>query len=377
LVAAFLAVAVVAGLLYSHAVLSRQSPTNKCTTAPNTSPIARNAGRLGSFTEYSVPANLGYVGDITAGPDGSLWFIGGGAHNGSGDFIVKVTTSGTFTEYAVPTAFTSLSAIAAGPDGNIWFTERFGVPGLIQRGGPASGTRTTVGKVAKVTTSGTFTEYTIPTVDTSPGGITAGPDCNLWFTDQGTNKVVKVTTSGSFTEYTIPTAHSAPGAITTGPDGNLWFIEFTAGKLARVTTSGRITEFALPTAGRPVGIAAGPDGNLWITERGLYGGGQGGKVAKVTTSGVFTEYTVPNPNGFLGLITAGPDGNLWFSDGATIDRVTTSGSFTEYVIPTTTDGVGSTEGITAGPDGNIWFTEHTGLGQHDQVNKLVALPART
>jgi virginiamycin B lyase len=104
--------------------------------------------------------------------------------------------------------------------------------------------------VAKVTTSGSFTEYTIPTVPASPGeftpgpaGITAGPDGNLWFTDPFSNKVARVTTSGIFTEYSIP------GTVQMSP--------------------------ALPTSGYPASITAGPDGNIWFTEA------WGNKVAKV------------------------------------------------------------------------------------------------
>jgi hypothetical protein len=50
-----------------------------------------------------------------------------------------------------------------------------------------------------------FTEYPIPTASSSPYGIVAGPDGNLWFTESGTNKIGKVTTTGAFTHYSIPT----------------------------------------------------------------------------------------------------------------------------------------------------------------------------
>jgi hypothetical protein len=40
--------------------------------------------------------------------------------------IARVTTSGVFTEYEVPTAFGNPPGIAVGPDANIWFTEGLG-----------------------------------------------------------------------------------------------------------------------------------------------------------------------------------------------------------------------------------------------------------
>lgn len=41
----------------------------------------------------------------------------------------------------------------------------------------------------------TVTEYTIPTLASTPTGITAGPDGNLWFTESAGNKIGKITTS--------------------------------------------------------------------------------------------------------------------------------------------------------------------------------------
>ena len=76
-----------------------------------------------------------------------------------------------------------------------------------------------------------------------------------------------ITTTGTVTEYAIPTATSSPTGITTGPDGNIWFAETNANKLGRISPSGVITEFAITTSSTgPSGIAVGSDGNLWFTE---------------------------------------------------------------------------------------------------------------
>ena len=67
--------------------------------------------------------------------------------------------------------------------------------------------------------------------------------------------------------YPVPTAGSYPGGITAGPDGALWFTEFSGNKIGRITTAGAITEHAVPTAGSdPEDITTGPDGALWFTE---------------------------------------------------------------------------------------------------------------
>src|SRR6266446_9138155 len=97
--------------------------------------------------------------------------------------------------------------------------------------------------------AGTITEFPIPT-KSAPIGITAGPDGNLWFTEitQGAGEIGRITPSGRFTVFPVPTASSMPEGITAGPDGNLWFTEESAGKIGRSTTAGAITEFSTPTA---------------------------------------------------------------------------------------------------------------------------------
>jgi virginiamycin B lyase len=138
----------------------------------------------------------------------------------------------------------------------------------------------------------TITEFPIPTPNSGPVGITAGPDGALWFTEAGTGKIGRITTAGTLTEFPIPTPNSGPVGITAGPDGALWFTEFgcffppcPASKIGRITTAGAITEFA--AGSRLQGITAGPDGALWFTEAGT------GKIGRITTAGTLTEFAVP------------------------------------------------------------------------------------
>jgi streptogramin lyase len=110
--------------------------------------------------------------------------------------------------------------------------------------------------------------FPIPTASSASDGITAGPDGNLWFTEQNGNQIGMINpTTHVIAEFPIPTANSAPDAITTGPDGNLWFTEsytFQIGILNPTTRT--IAEHPVPfAAGSPQGITTGPDGNVWIT----------------------------------------------------------------------------------------------------------------
>jgi streptogramin lyase len=263
----------------------------------------------------------------------------------------------TFTEYSVPTPGSSPGGIAAGPDGNLWLTE------------------SAANKVARVTPTGSISEYTIPYLGfdahnglnddpagVKPIGIVTGPDGNLWFAENNGHAVGRVTPSGSFTQYAT-TGYS--GFITAGPDGNLWLTEGSSDKVARVTTGGTVTEYPLPdpypspTERYPGPIAVGSDHNLWFTEPGCRAcGGVVHKVAKMDTSGtLLAEYDVGGVGSFPFGITAGPDGNLWVVEfgGNNVARVTTSGVVTEFPI-TTASSVPIM--ITAGPDGKLWFTEN-------------------
>jgi len=226
----------------------------------------------------------------------------------------------TITDFPVTTS-------GSGPDGNLWFTEFF------------------VGKIGRITTDGTVTEF--PAAG-NPQFVVVGSDGNLWFTEQSIDKIGHMTTAGSFGDYPVISANAGLVGIAPGPDDNLWFCEAGAGNVGRITTSGSVTEF--PVSGFPLQIAAGPDGNLW------YGEFEGGAIGRITTSGQTHDFPTGVPNSQPQGITAGPGGVLWFTDtGANqIGRITTSGAVTEYPIPTPDANL---LGIAPGPDGNLWFAE--------------------
>jgi streptogramin lyase len=196
----------------------------------------------GTITEYTRTAG-GYLDQIAAGPDGNLWFTA--SKSGGSSEVGKITTAGTITEYTLPEG-SAPNGIVAGPDGNLWFTEAGKIAKITTSGtvteytlpGSMVANNITVGpdgnlwftatlfnasEVGKITTSGTVTEYALPE-KSNPRGIAAGADGNLWFTEYGTSKIGRITTSGTITEYTL-TQH--PWDITAGPNDELWFTEQT------------------------------------------------------------------------------------------------------------------------------------------------------
>ncbi len=249
----------------------------------------------------------------------------------------------TINEFSLPSLPGGASSephwITAGPDGNLWFTVNI------------------AGEIGRITPSGTVTEFPLPNSDCQPADITTGPDGNLWFTEsaatpigggQFANHIGRITPNGVITEFTLPTVYSSPWGIAVGPDGNIWFTDLYGNEIGKITMSGQVTEYPIPTADSfPRGIVAGPDGNLWFTES------QGNNIGRITTAGVITEFSIPDPQ--PAEITLGPDGNLWFTDASdAVDRITPTGVTTRF--PISAFGTAAA-GITTGPDGNLWLIE--------------------
>src|SRR5262249_25717322 len=137
-----------------------------------------------------------------------------------------------------------------------------------------------------------ITEYNIPA---KPVGIAAGPDGNIWFTEELNNGTYKIgvfspSSNTVIAQYAIPNSGRAE-AITAGRDGNLWFVD-TTGKIGMITTAGVITEYPVPNA-QPVAITSGPDGNIWFTGTGTLISGTGGNYPNII--GVVTLTAAATP----------------------------------------------------------------------------------
>jgi streptogramin lyase len=265
-----------------------------------------------------------------------------------------------FVEYPLASGSSPLG-VTAGADGNIWFTESFSQ------------------KIGRITPAGVITEFPIvhPDTDLKPGFIAAGPDGNLWFGEShagAKGRIARMTPDGTLTEFAVPSGDS-PLGIAAGADGNLWFTENFGNRIGRITTAGAITEFPLAFGSYPEGIAAGPDGNLWFVET-------GGKVGRMTTGGQLTEFPVPAGSFSLFDIAAGPDGNMWFTELDTqsgksrIGRITPDGAVTQFrlLFP-----MAAAYGITDGFDGTTWFGDVTNsaLGRITPAGRAKEFPTPT
>jgi streptogramin lyase len=285
--------------------------------------------------------------------------------------------TGGITELPFPSGFGQPFDIAAGPDGNLWFTQE------------TTGTDTiSCDHIGRITPSGSATEFPVPAVGTivSLDGaglhITAGPDGNLWYTEIGVDKIARLNPSGDVTEFPIPTTGGNPGSITSGPDGNLWFTEdvqslppasFRLGSIGRITTSGVVTEFPIATPNST------PSGIARGSDSNLwFTENLANKVARITPGGIITEFSIPTTDSGPTAITTGADGNLWFLEGLVdrIGQITPNGTITEFPIPTVNS---HPYGITSGPDGNLWFTESIAnkIGQVSPSGRITEFPIPT
>ncbi len=257
-----------------------------------------------SLVGLSTPTNPFQIGGI-AGSPGSESFNG---------VIDELQIWGNLiSQYQMQTIY---NAGTAGQCQDIWFTESNG--------------NTDIGHVSPDGSS--IQEYTPPTAGSFPWGIVAGPDGNMWFTEEFGGSVAALNPgSSSFTQYPVGVGNET--GITSGPDGSLWFLlpVLNGNNLAAVATAIPGVGFAhlyqnFSPSRSPSSITAGPDGNLWVTETAE--SPTFGAIGRLATTGNVTEFPALstinqlNPNS----MTTGPDGNLWFLNQGEVVAISTSGT---------------------------------------------------
>jgi streptogramin lyase len=270
-----------------------------------------------AFSEYPVPSPPTFGGSpsldqLSAGPGGELSFIddfGIGMINRFTHALSEDQITTDPVHYTGPIPY----LMAAGPDGNVWFTA------VLATGGASA----TLGIFHPLLHA--FTLVPLP-IGGDPHrhafDIAAGPDGNMWFTENGssgTDGAIGVSSVSSHAIHAYPLPESPPGhprvagMIASGSDDSMWFI---AGHdIGTINVSTHVVAiYPIPASvnahPRPYSIAAGPGGTVWFTDTGS--DPSIGIIDPVTHA--ITEQSIPGSGRYPLSITAGPDGNMWYTD---------------------------------------------------------------
>jgi streptogramin lyase len=302
------------------------------------------------MAEFPIRAEGGGLEGIAsgAGSDKNVWFT---LNSNNIGMINPNNPSSGVTQYPIPTYNSGPGPIAAGPDGNYWFfeetAEQFGVINPI---------------------TGHITEIPLLSISNPQvEGITAGPNGYVWFTVSNTSQIGALNTAnGQISLFPTITPGAQPYGIVEGPDGNMWFTEAGANQVGTINpTTHVVHEYLIDSSGndRAEGITVGPGDNLWFTLSGTSKIG----VMDRNTDKMVAEYST-TANAAPNAITVGPDGNLWFTEPGESDfanyyigMVTPSGTVNDYRYNSCC-GLGLPIGITGGSDNNLWFAAPVGGG---------------
>ena len=192
------------------------------------------------------------VGNLTRGPDGSVWFC-------EYHHVASISPQGKFAEYSIEGITmqdNESPTIVVGPDGKLWFTVwgAIGVSGFLASIEPVSQ------KIAA---------YPLPyPACIQTRGLAVGADSSLYVaceTDGSGSVIARVTTRGNVT--TIPYQPGFASFVTTmagGSDGKVYFSSAAAGGgLADYDPRAKIVEFRHSPIYGVGPLMAGPDGTIW------------------------------------------------------------------------------------------------------------------
>ena len=293
------------------------------------------AGQIGSFNPATITSSAGISESnavptfgVTGSPlpngitydkaDGKLWFVAQGT-NQIGMFDPATNTFNT-TAYNLPNASANPrpTSIALGSDGNLWFNDY--ATGQVNMFNPESKSFAEKGPWFPSSAA----------VSANPGaaitGVTAGPDGDIYFTAAGKGQVgwfkpsdLAATTNpdSAMGFANTPNVSSGPMEITAGPDGNVWFTENNG-----ATGDGAIGVADLATQ---VSITSGPPSSVTV-------GDPFGLTVNVTYVGTGTPFNAP----VTVSLASGPGGSLGGT--TTVSAVNGVATFTNLTLSTAGSG---------------------------------------
>lgn len=253
----------------------------------------------------------------------------------------SIARGASISEFAVPGSG-PLGGITVGPDRDLWFAD-----------GGAS-------RLRRMSTGGLL-RSSVDLGGPVPVDVVAGADGHIWTTlGDGTIGQVFLGVPPTLIGPYTPTTANAATVLAAGVDDRLWYVDPTTNVIGVTSFGSDFDETPLAPGSRPTDVATGPDGDMWVPAAGS------GTLLRVRPRPAGTdplvEMIVPTAGGGGEpyALAAGADGRMWYvkRSGNRVGRVNLDGtSPVEYTIPT----AGSRpEDIALGPDGAMWFVERDG-----------------
>jgi streptogramin lyase len=201
----------------------------------------------GTYSTFALPDAFD-VSDMTAGPDGNVWFVGSYTQGKEFAGVGYMTPTGSAVLYEVSSKTTPvLTSIASGADGNLWLTDEKN--GAIIKVAPSNGAETPY------------------PVGGNPLSITNSTKA-LIYSDASAAQLSVITTDGVSTVYPAPKGQH-PGFIARKSDGTVVYIDTSNNSDAVGTfspSSGTYAAEAQAPNGELSYLYNGPDGNMWFTD---------------------------------------------------------------------------------------------------------------
>ena len=242
----------------------------------------------------------------------------------------SATGTGRVVEFDIPGKAGSTHEISAGPNGNLWITQQKN------------------GRLVKVTVDGRMEIYDLPK-GSGPHGLKFDAQGRMWITLEFVDEIAQVGLDGQIVaRHKVPLSGAGPHGLGIGLDGNVWWTGKTGNVIGRLNpVTGRMDVFPLDhKPAKPIYIAPGPNGNMWFTEL------EGSRIGRITPKGQITTFPIPTENARPIVVFTGPKGRIWFTEerGNAFGTVTAEGEIMEY--PTGVAG-GMLAGATFDKVGNL------------------------
>lgn len=230
-----------------------------------------------------------------------------------------------------------------------------------------TGTLVSLVACAGVTQAATIATFSIPTADSGPTSLVAGPGNDLYFGEQNAYKVGRVDMNGNIAEFPVPNLASgisdAGPAHLTSSGGYIWLLTDVGETGYRMDTAGNLDQF---TWDGSFGVGLGPadNGGVWLFDNDATGhSGNPIELQQIGPGGALTTFQTDEINQSFAPMALAPDGSEWYSEDAGnsdyLNNITDAGSQNKLPIPITdNDLTYDVTNIAFSSDGTLWFTEH-------------------